>query len=171
MRTIILLGSSRSQGDTFQLCRLLTAQTAWPLVDLQQFHIEQFDYHFTNRDDDYLPLVRRLIADYDRWVFATPVYWYSMSGILKKFVDRFSDLLNSEKALGRQLRGKHLAVLACGYDQSVDPAFWMPFQRTADYLGMHYDGEVYGYLRAGIIPEAVADAVEHFAQRLQVLGA
>ena len=166
MRTVILLGSSNGQGDTYQLCRLLTERNDWPLLDLQTFHIEQFDYTFANRDDDYLPLMRRLVRDYDRLILATPVYWYSMSGIMKKFVDRFSDLLKTEKALGRQLRGKHLAVLACGYDETVDPAFWMPFRRTAAYLGMAYDGEAYGYLRDGNIPAHVEKGLHVFGECL-----
>ncbi|MCP4458779.1 MAG: NAD(P)H-dependent oxidoreductase [Cytophagales bacterium] len=37
---------------------------------------------------------------------ATPVYWYSMSGIMKVFLDRIYDVLTIEKELGRKLHGK-----------------------------------------------------------------
>ena len=37
-----------------------------------------------------------IIEKYDTLIFATPVYWYSMSGIMKVFFDRKNDnLLNS----------------------------------------------------------------------------
>ena len=166
MRTVILLASARPVGDTRRLCELLRADHPYPLLDLSTYTIGQFDYQFANSQDDYLPLMQDLVHEYDRYLFATPVYWYSMSGLLKKFFDRFSDLLMTEKALGRRLRGKRMAVLACGHDERLDPAFWMPFRQTAAYLGMHYDGQVYGYLRSGAIPAEVRAAVLRFGQKL-----
>jgi multimeric flavodoxin WrbA len=69
----------------------------------------------------------------------TPVYWYTMSGIMKVFFDRFSDLLRIEKDLGRKLRGKSMAVISCGADEirrffatySGDKCFFEPFRSMA----------------------------------------
>ena len=56
--------------------------------------------------------MKTIISKYDTIIFATPVYWYSMSGILKVFIDRITDLLTIEKELGRKLRGKKMAVVS-----------------------------------------------------------
>jgi len=45
--------------------------------------------NFNNIDDDFISLMTEIIEKYDTLIFATPVYWYSMSRILKKsfFID------------------------------------------------------------------------------------
>ncbi|MEZ4804274.1 MAG: NAD(P)H-dependent oxidoreductase [Bacteroidia bacterium] len=72
-----------------------------------------------------------------------PVYWYAMSGIMKVFFDRLSDLLTIEKDLGRQLRGKNMAVVSVSNGNNLGDAFWLPFKSTAEYLGMHYIGDLH----------------------------
>lgn len=46
----------------------------------------------------------------DNIVFATPVYWYAMSGRMKIFFDRFTDLLYTHKSIGKNLKGKKLFI-------------------------------------------------------------
>lgn len=62
-----------------------------------------------SRNDDYLNLMKQILDKYETLILATPVYWYSMSGIMKVFFDRLTDLLTIEKELGRKLRGKKIA--------------------------------------------------------------
>ena len=81
------------------------------LIDLNDFDISYYDYDHKNRQDDFLPLMKKLIERYKTLVFATPVYWYTMSAVMKTFFDRISDLLTIEKDLGRQLRGKNMVLI------------------------------------------------------------
>jgi hypothetical protein len=69
-----------------------------------------------------------------------------MSGPLKIFFDRLSDLLKSRKDLGRQLRGKRMSVLSCSNDEGVNDSFFEAFRLSADYLGMSYGPEWHGWL-------------------------
>ncbi|WP_291800231.1 flavodoxin family protein [Lutibacter sp.] len=62
-------------------------------MNLYDKKINHFDYDFNN-DDGFLPLMKNVIEKYDTIIFATPIYWYSMSGVLKVFFDRLSDLLH-----------------------------------------------------------------------------
>ena len=55
-----------------------------------------------------------------------------------QFFDRFTDLLTIDKELGRQLRGKKMAVLSCSTGENLESHFWLPFSETAKYLGMEY---------------------------------
>ena len=110
---------------------------------MNDYKIGYYDYEHRNRNDDYLPLMKELIEKYDKFIFATPVYWYSMSGIMKVFFDRITDLLEIEKDIGRKLRGKSMAVISCSIGNNLNDAFWLPFSETANYLGMAYLGNAH----------------------------
>ena len=105
MKGIILQGSSRSYGNTNKVVRFVLERLPFELIDLKTKYIHQYDYEHKHESDDFLPLMRTIV-EYDIILFATPVYWYAMSGTMKIFFDRFSDLLHYRKDLGRQLRGK-----------------------------------------------------------------
>jgi NAD(P)H-dependent FMN reductase len=137
-RKLIILGSSRSDGDTAKLTQKLKETCQWDLLDLNEYDITYFDYDHRNREDDFLPLMRKIIENYDVLILATPVYWYTMSGIMKVFFDRISDLLTIEKDLGRQLRGKSMAVITASGGNDAGDNFWIPFKLSAEYLGMKY---------------------------------
>ena len=142
-KNIIILASSRSNGDTAKVVRQLQQIIDCDMVDLNDYDISYYDYEHANKDDDFLPLMKRIINDYQNVIFATPVYWYTMSGILKVFFDRISDLLTIEKDLGRQLRGKGFGAISCCMNGSIDQEFWHPFVKTAGYLGMRYLGNIH----------------------------
>ncbi len=138
MKKLIILGSSRKNGDTKKIVDEIIRISGWDVLDLNDYNFSYYDYEHKNLDDDYLPLVRKIIADYDVLIFATPVYWYAMSGIMKVFFDRITDLLDEEKALGRKLRGKSMAAVSCSTGGNLGENFWHPFTATAEYLGLDY---------------------------------
>lgn len=143
MRIVVIVGSSRNDGDTKTLINELINQSKWDLINLNDYNFSYYDYEHQNRYDDYLTLMEELISKYDTLIFATPVYWYSMSGIMKVFFDRITDLLTIKKALGRKLRGKKMAVISCSAGSNLGDAFWLPFSETANYLGMEYLGNTH----------------------------
>lgn len=143
MNKLIILGSSRKDGDTKRKVDELVSISKWDLIDLNDYNFSYYDYEHKNLDDDYLPLMREVIEKYDVLIFATPVYWYAMSGIMKVFFDRITDLLDNEKELGRKLRGKSMAALSCSIGDNLGEHFWLPFSETANYLGMKYLGNIH----------------------------
>ncbi len=140
MKKVIIVGSSRNDGDTANLTKQLIEKSQWDLINLNDYEFSYFDYEHKNRNDDYLNLMRKIVEKYETLIFLTPVYWYSMSGIMKVFFDRFTDLLTIEKELGRKLRGKKMAVMSCSVGENLGENFWLPFSETAKYLGMEYIG-------------------------------
>lgn len=138
MNTITLLGSARGNGYTAALCEAIGFKT----LNLNDYQIRPYDYRSDGRGDDFLGLIEELLR-HDRILLASPLYWYSMSGPMKVFLDRLTDLLNHHKALGRQLRGKAAGVIASGGARVPPPCFEEPFRLTFDYLGMHYQGMSY----------------------------
>lgn len=145
MKKVIILGSSRKNGETKKVVAELMRDSDWDLVELIDFNISHYDYQHLNRNDDFLDLMKRIIDQYEVIIFATPVYWYSMSGIMKVFFDRLSDLLTIEKDMGRKLRGKHMAVISCSNGNNLGDSFWLPFKKSAEYLGMNYITDLHTY--------------------------
>lgn len=143
MAPIVISGSSRNDGNTARVVDLLSSHSGWDKIDLTNYHFSYYDYLHRNRNDDFLPLMRDLISKYDTLILATPVYWYSMSGIMKVFFDRISDLLTIEKDLGRQLRGKNMAGISASGGNDLGDLFWLPFRESAKYLGMNYLGDLH----------------------------
>ncbi|QTE21448.1 flavodoxin family protein [Polaribacter cellanae] len=143
MKKVIITGSSRNDGDTKTLTNKLIKKSNWDLIDLNDYNFGYYHYEHKNEKDDYLKLMRKIIEKYDTLIFATPVYWYSMSGIMKVFFDRITDLLEIEKDLGRELRGKNMAGISCSIGNNLGEVFWLPFSETAKYLGMNYLGSLH----------------------------
>jgi len=169
-KTVIILGSARSKGHTYSLCRVLSQTHTIKIIDLKQKNIGHFDYEFKNQEDDFIALIRQIIDDYDQIIFASPVYWYSMSGRMKVFFDRISDLLINEKELGRKLRGKEMAVISCSSDAGINAGFYMPFRESAAYLGMTYIGDVHGWVADSGMPDEVKERLVNFGKKLEIDG-
>ncbi len=142
MATAIVLGTSRPNGNTHKLVNLYQQYETADVFNLSDLSISTFDYDHNNKHDDFLALAKQLL-DYEHLIFATPMYWYAMSGQMKVFLDRLSDLLTIEKELGRSLRGKTCSVLATGVDKQPPECFEQPFKLTATYLGMTYQQMLY----------------------------
>ncbi len=142
-KRVIIIGSSRENGNTRQVVNDLSSLLDFDVIDLNDFEFGYYDYRHNNRNDDFLGLIERIINNYDVFIFATPVYWYTMSGIMKVFFDRITDLLDTEKELGRKLRNKSMAVMTSSLGDHLGDRFWFPFIETAKYLGMNYIGNIH----------------------------
>ncbi|MFT4642420.1 MAG: multimeric flavodoxin WrbA [Candidatus Azotimanducaceae bacterium] len=164
--TVIIQGSSKSNGDTNTILNYLNTSNQFDIIDLNTKNIGHFDYDFKNANDDFLPLMEEIIEKYDTIIFATPVYWYSMSGILKVFFDRISDLLKTEKDIGRKLRGKSMAMISCSNANDLKEGFSMPFIETANYLGMSYLGDIHAWVENGKISEEVKEIINTFRLKI-----
>ena len=142
-KKVIILGSSRKNGNTTKIVDEIAKESRIDVIDLSDYNISYYDYESKNKADDFLPLIRRILEEYDTLIFATPVYWYNMSGIMKVFFDRFSDLIRIEKETGRKLRGKKIGVISNSHDNEIEESFYIPFKKTADYVGMEYLGHAH----------------------------
>jgi multimeric flavodoxin WrbA len=164
---IIIQASSKSNGNTSKIVSYLQEQTHFNVIDLKEKNIGHFDYDFNNKADDFNALFKQIVEKYDTIIFATPVYWYSMSGLLKVFFDRISDFLIKEKEFGRLLRGKEMAVLSCSNDNKIINGFENPFKESANYLGMHYNGYVHTWLENDTISNELKTRLNLFSSKIK----
>jgi multimeric flavodoxin WrbA len=165
LSTVIVVGSARSHGNTHQLALALADAMSADIINLNDYEFGGFDYEFKNRGDDFPPLIRKILS-FDRIIFASPVYWYAPSAVMKKLMDRMSDLLKIERDLGRQLRTKKAALIATGSDVIPASSFEAVFQLTFEYLGMHYQGMLYAHYEKDFSLTEHANAIAHSARNL-----
>ena len=135
-KQIIINGSLRKNGNTTELIqKIYPNQTSIQLID---FKIELYNYdEIYTENDEFLKIINQLI-EFDEIVFATPVYWYSMSSLMKIFFDRLTDLIGSQETIGRKLMGKKISVITSSIGNHLDENFFLPFIETANYLHLDY---------------------------------
>src|SRR5690242_3975030 len=98
-KPIIIFGSSRSKGHTFRAVEMISKKLDSVFIDLAHYKINDFNYLDKNVHDDFLIIIEAMLQ-HKTIILATPIYWYTMSTIMKKFVDRWSDLLTKNNSRG-----------------------------------------------------------------------
>lgn len=168
--TLFLLGSSRAGGETARLAREVYKHIVFgrrgcaEFIDLGGLNIGPYDYENANRGDDFLPVAQKMVRA-KTIVFASPVYWYSMSGQMKIFFDRLTDLTGPYKPVGKRLAGKRAFAIATGADPRPPASFAPPFEDTAAYFNMEWGGLLYAAGASALTPETKA-AAKAFAARI-----
>ena len=163
-----ILGSSRQFGNT----RILTDAVFEHLdnariVDLSNHKIAPYDYQHSHEWDDFFPLAENM-AQSQAIVFASPVYWYSMSAQMKAFFDRLTDLTEKHGDLGRSLAGKTAFAITTSGGKTPPPSFEPPFAETAGYFNMNWGGMLHGYFEEDReLSSDIGKSAAAFAERIK----
>jgi multimeric flavodoxin WrbA len=143
-KTLIIIGSNREESNTIKFLKEIYGDNPYQLINLLHHHIAPYSYTGEYSTDDGFNDIVNVMKDYDDYVFATPVYWYSMSGLMKTFFDRLTDITTDpQKQIGKGLKGKSVSVIIAGSDSELPAGFEVPFMLTAKYFGMVFKGCVY----------------------------
>ena len=159
---LVLLASARSAGQTAAFVQQTFVAVDHQLLDLLAVPLYPYSYSGQYPPDDAFASIVHQVLAHKTLVVATPVYWYAMSGLLKTFFDRLTDLVTVAKPLGRQLRGKQLFLLAVGADDALPTGFETPFLLTAKYFGMQYGGSLYYSQKSPPTTASLAAAIQAF---------
>jgi multimeric flavodoxin WrbA len=141
--TLIILASNRQDSNTEKLVTEIYKDSPYQLINLLDHHITPYSYTGQYSTDDSFMDVVNVMTEYDDYVFATPVYWYCMSGLMKTFFDRLTDLTAEHKEIGKGFKGKSASVIVAGSDLRLPDGFEVPFMLSAQYFGMIFKGCVY----------------------------
>lgn len=133
---LVLGASARPKGNTCTAVELLFGEL--PTIHLCHKTIHHYSYDAPNESDDFMPLIHELVH-YDPWIIATPVYWYSMSGLLKTFWDRCTDLIIHHRDVLKIIKGKTVLLAASSHGGMPDE-FPLPIEKTVTYLKMKFGG-------------------------------
>jgi len=164
---IILFASSRRGGNTGALADAIANGLKAEVVDLSVLRISAYDYEHRNRDDDFEPLMAR-VMDCSPIVFATPIYWYSCAPPMKVFLDRITDYLDLPDLLdaGRRLRRKRAYVVCTSVREDPSPHFVGAFRDTFEYLGMIYGGVLHVDCADGYLPSRHDALARNFVEQI-----
>jgi len=172
LSTLALFASARRGGNTGQLIDRIAFELSIAVVDLAALRMAPYDYQHRNRDDDFEPLMQRVLA-HEQIIFATPIYWYAVSPAMKIFLDRVSDFLELPDLLaaGRRLRGKQGFVVCTSSSPEPSATFVAAFRETFEYLGMDFGGVVHVDCQAGFLPATHAATAAAFATLVKTAAA
>ncbi|CAM3945246.1 flavodoxin family protein [Alicyclobacillus pomorum] len=152
MKVFVLNGSSREHGNTEQLTNLIVDGIPSTKVHLREQRIlpiadrRHTPEGFQPVADDYDAIVQSMLT-HDAILFATPIYWYGMSGVMKDFVDRWSQSLRDPRYnFKEEIRDKKMYVVAVGGDapRLKGLPLIQQFQYIFDFVGAEFAGYVIG---------------------------
>jgi len=67
----------------------------------------------------------------------------AMSGLMKVFFDRLTELLSTHKAIGKALKAKKTYLISTGSDPELPEGFEVPFRSTSNYFHMDFQKAFY----------------------------
>lgn len=146
---IFVNASANKNGNTFAYAQNLLEGYRYQQLNLVDYKIYPLGANFT---DDQFNQVYQQISQYDVIVIGTPVYWHTVSGALKNFLDR-----TYEKEGENKLKGKTLIFIVQGFDPTPISIEQMDFmmQRFAnkydlDFVGIAHNRQEIAAIKARI---------------------
>lgn len=137
MEKILFVNSSPNRdGNTYRIGEELLKDKEHDVLQMADYRISQYGQVF---DDDEMKEVLKEMDKYDILVIGSPVYWYTVGGMLKTFIDRLYMLPEAEA-----LRGKKLYLFAQGSAPNQDTVKSIEFlsNRLSYLMGMELKGVV-----------------------------
>lgn len=137
MEKILFMNSSPNRdGNTYRIGEELLKDKEHDVLQMADYRISQYGQVF---DDDEMKEVLKKIDDCDVLVIGSPVYWYTVGGMLKTFIDRLYMLPEAEA-----LKGKKLYLFAQGSLPNEDTVKSIEFlsNRLSYLMGMDLMGVV-----------------------------
>ena len=137
MEKILFVNSSPNRdGNTYRIGEELLKDKEHEVLQMADYRISQYGQVF---EDDEMKEVLKEMDKYDILVIGSPVYWYTVGGMLKTFIDRLYMLPEAEA-----LRGKKLYLFAQGSAPNQDTVKSIEFlsNRLSYLMGMELKGVV-----------------------------
>jgi len=159
---LIINGSARLNGDTQKFISKLTEGIDYNQLNLLEHYFLPYNYDNQYPQEDQFDLFAKEILYHKHIIFATPVYWYSMSGRMKNLFDRLTDWVTLNKEVGRNLKGKTVKLIAVGTDGGLPDGFVTPFFMTANYMEMVFKGSQYFNANNTLTDEEMAEIRKSF---------
>ncbi|WP_243388336.1 flavodoxin family protein [Bacillus kexueae] len=152
MKVVVLNGSTRPNGNTEQLTNHILEGLKYTTIHLKDHTIlpiedKRHDSEgFQPIDDDYDQIIKQVL-EANIIIFATPLYWYGMSGPMKNFVDRWSQSLRDQQLnFKEEMSKKKMFVITVGGDNAKIKGLPLiqQFQYIFDFVSASFEGYVIG---------------------------
>lgn len=83
----------------------------------------------------------------------------------QKSIAHFDYEFKNKEEIRRRLRKMKMAVVSCSNENEVFERFEMPFEKSAEYLGMDYLGHLHTWIYQDEFSEEVSLCIEQFAKK------
>jgi multimeric flavodoxin WrbA len=153
MTIAVVYGGTRQNGNTEILTERAIQGLNVEKIYLRDYTIQPIeDLRHTNEgfqdiNDDYNSIIDRILP-HDTLVFSTPIYWYSMSGTMKNFIDRWSQTTRDAKYpdFKNRMSTKKGYVIAVGGDEPHIKGLPLiqQFQYIFTFIGIQFEGYILG---------------------------
>lgn len=91
--------SPNRNGATNSIAEKLLENKDYTKMQMSDYDVSQYG---VVRSNDQIREMLNIIKDYDTLVIGSPIYFYTVSGILKTFIDRLYLLLDAEILKGKK---------------------------------------------------------------------
>ena len=153
MKIAVIYGGTRSNGNTEILAQRVVAGLEVEWIYLNDFTIHPIEDKrhdeegFQRVEDDYEAVLGRMM-NHEILLFATPIYWYSMSGQMKNFIDRWSQTMKTPEYADfkEQMGTKQAYLVAVGGDSPSIKGLPLVQQFTYifGFFGLSFEGYLIG---------------------------
>jgi multimeric flavodoxin WrbA len=153
MTIAVIYGGTRQNGNAEILTEHVVRGLVTEKIFLRDYNIQPIvDMRhspdgFQETNDDYNSIIDRILP-HNILIFSTPIYWYSMSGTMKNFIDRWSQTLRDTKYpdFKNKMASKRAFVIAVGGDDPSIKGLPMiqQFKYIFDFIGMDFGGYILG---------------------------
>ena len=130
-KIIFMNGSPNKSGNTFRIGEEILKGISHDILQMSDYKVSQYGQVY---EDDEINKIFEKIKNVDTIVIGAPVYWYTVSGIVKTFIDRLYLLPEAE-----MLKGKNLYFFAQGSapDELSRQSITFLATRVSELMGMN----------------------------------
>ena len=130
-KIIFMNGSPNKSGNTFRIGEEVLKGISHDILQMSDYKVSQYGQVY---EDDEINKIFEKIKNVDTIVIGAPVYWYTVSGIVKTFIDRLYLLPEAEV-----LKGKNLYFFAQGSapDELARQSITFLATRVSELMGMN----------------------------------
>lgn len=131
-RKVLFMNSSpNKEGTTYRLGEEILKGIEHETLHLVDYHIDQ--YGDVSKEDQ-IKEVFEHIEKADALLIGSPIYWYSVGGLLKTFIDRFYMLPEAELLKGKDL---YFFAQGSGPNELTEQTIQYLMTRVATLLNMN----------------------------------
>ncbi len=134
MKILFINGSPNKNGNTVSLAKLLLDSKPCETLNLVDYKIYSYGQNYA--DDEFEKVVEK-IRNAETVIIGSPLYWHSMSGAIRNFLDRFYGYVQEGELSGKDL---YFIFQGAAPTENQLAAGEYTIKRFSELYGLEYKG-------------------------------